>query len=130
VSARIYVDASAIVKLVLEEPESAEMLRWFVEAPYAVTSRVGVVETRRAASRRPHDARHRERVLEDVEVLELTPEIAAAAAMIQPPAIRTLDAIHLASALAIATDIDAFVTYDDRLAEAARTLGLPVVRPA
>jgi uncharacterized protein len=130
VSARVYVDASAIVKLVLEEPETPAMQRWFVEATYAVTSRVGIVETRRATSRRPHDQVHREHVLRDVEVLELTPAIAASAAVIQPPGIRTLDAIHLASALAIAADLDAFVTYDDRMAEAARNLGLPVVRPA
>ncbi len=129
-SVRAYVDASAIVKLVLEEPETAALERWFVEAAYAVTSRVGVVETRRAASRRPHDPEHREHVLRDVEVLELTPDVAASAAVIQPLGIRTLDAIHLASALAIAADLDAFVTYDDRMAEAARNLGLPVVRPA
>ena len=40
------------------------------------------------------------------------------------------DAIHLASAIAVSSEIDAFVTYDDRLAEAARAVGLPVVRPA
>lgn len=129
-SGRCYVDASAIVKLVLEEPETPAMARWFVEATYAMTSQVGVVETRRAAARRPHDAEHRELVLRDLEVLEFTPAIAAAAASVQPPSTRILDAIHLASALAIASELDAFVTYDDRLAEAARRLGLPVVRPA
>jgi len=47
-----------------------------------------------------------------------------------PPAtLRTLDAIHLATALTLGGDLAAFVTYDDRLADAARTLGLPVVRP-
>ena len=51
-------------------------------------------------------------------------------AAIGPPLLRTLDAIHLATALALVPDLDAFVTYDDRLAEAARALGLPVVRPA
>jgi predicted nucleic acid-binding protein len=130
VSARLYVDASAIVKLVVEEPETPALQRWFVEAAYAVTSRVGVVETRRATARRAHDPEHRERVLRDVEVIELTPAIAAAAATLQPPVIRTLDAIHLASALTVAADLDAFVTYDDRMAEAARSLGLPVVHPA
>ncbi len=129
-SGRSYLDTSAIVKLVLEEPETPAMAQWFVEATYAVTSQVGVVETRRAAGRRPHDAEHRERVLRDLEVLEFTPAVAAAAAAVQPSSIRTLDAIHLASALAIAPDLDAFITYDDRLAEAARSLGLPVVRPA
>ena len=43
---------------------------------------------------------------------------------------RTLDAIHLATAIALGPELDAFVTYDDRLADAARAVGLPVVRPA
>jgi predicted nucleic acid-binding protein len=49
---------------------------------------------------------------------------------IGPAWLRTLDAIHLASALQVLPALDAFVTYDDRLAAAARSLGLPVVRPA
>jgi predicted nucleic acid-binding protein len=52
------------------------------------------------------------------------------AATLEPAALRTLDAIHLASAMALTDELDAFVTYDDRLADAARSAGLPVVRPA
>jgi predicted nucleic acid-binding protein len=125
-----YADASALVKLVLLEPESPALHRWFVAAPRVATSRVGVIETIRATSRRPHDAAHRDRVIADVAVYELDGEIAAVAASIGSSALRTLDAIHLATALALVPDLDAFVTYDDRLAEAARNLGLPVMRPA
>jgi predicted nucleic acid-binding protein len=125
-----YVDASALVKLVVDEAESAALLRWYVEAERLVTSRIGVVETIRASSRRPHDPVRRNRVLTDLGVYELDGAIAAVAASLQPPVLRTLDAIHLATALALVPDLDAFVTYDDRLAEAARALGLPVVRPA
>jgi uncharacterized protein len=125
-----YVDASALVKLVLDEVESPALLRWYVEAERLVTSRVGVVETVRASSRRDHDAARRNRVLTDVEVYELDNSIANAAAVLPPPLLRTLDAIHLATAMALLPDLDAFVTYDDRLAEAARAIGLPVVRPA
>jgi len=125
-----YADASALVKLVLIEPESAAVHRWFTEAGRVATSRVGVIETVRASSRRDHDAAHRDRVLDDVEIIDLDPAIAAAAAMLAPPVLRTLDAVHLATALALVPDLDAFVTYDDRLADAARALGLPVVRPA
>ena len=125
-----YADASALVKLVVEEPESQELLRWYVEAERVVTSRIGVVETLRAAARRPHDPEHRDHVVEDLEIIELDPSIGRAAGAIQPPALRTLDAIHLATALHLVPQLDAFVTYDDRLAAAARTLGLPVVRPA
>ena len=64
-------------------------------------------------------------------MFEVDRTIAALAAALEPPhKLRTLDAIHLATALALRSELDAFVTYDDRLAEAARALGLPVVRPA
>ena len=125
-----YVDASALVKLVLVEPESPAVYRWFTEAPRIATSRIGIIETVRASSRREHDPAHRDQVLRDVEVIDLDPAIAGVAAAIAPSAIRTLDAIHLATALALMPELDAFVTYDDRLADAARALGLPVVRPA
>ena len=125
-----YVDASALVKLILVEPESPAVYRWFTEAPRVVTSRIGVVETVRASSRREHDPAHRNEVLRDVEVIEVDQAIAGVAAALEPPVLRTLDAIHLASAMTLMPELDAFVTYDDRLAEAARGLGLPVVRPA
>ena len=125
-----YADVSALVKLVLVEPESPAVYRWFVEAPRVVTSRVGVMETIRASSRQTHDPGHLARLLDVVEVVDLSPAIADLAAGLGPPMLRTLDAIHLATALALVPDLDAFVTYDDRLAEAARNLGLPVMRPA
>ena len=101
-----------------------------VEAGRLVSSRIGEVETIRATSRREVDVPHRNRILTDIEFVEVTPSIAAAAAIVHPPLLGTLDAIHLATALALVPDLDAFVTYDDRLAEAARAIGLPVVRPA
>jgi predicted nucleic acid-binding protein len=125
-----YADASALVKLVVEEPESSAMTRWFVGSFRVLTSRVGIVEMRRAAARRSHDADHREVVVRDVEVVDLTPAIAHVAATLGPVTVRSLDAIHIATALALGTELDAFVTYDDRMAESARALGLPVVRPA
>ncbi|MEI7744367.1 MAG: type II toxin-antitoxin system VapC family toxin [Chloroflexota bacterium] len=129
-TALAYVDASALVKLVVDEAESQAMTRWYVEAERLVTSRVGHVETVRAASRRDHDPARRDLVLAGVEVFELSAGVAGAAAMLQPVLLRTLDAIHIATALALGPELDAFVTYDDRLAEAARAVGLPVVRPA
>ena len=106
------------------------VFRWYVEVERVATSRIGVVETIRASTRREHDAAYRDRVLDEVEIIELDPAIARVAASLSPRLLRTLDAIHLATALALGPELDAFVTYDDRLAEAARTLGLPVVRPA
>ena len=125
-----YVDSSALLKLVLIEPGSIGMARWFVEGERLLTSAVGVIETRRAAARRPHDPARLAYVLRSVEEIALGAGIADRAASIGPPSVRTLDAIHLATALSMARDLDAFVTYDDRLAAAARDLGLPVVSPA
>jgi predicted nucleic acid-binding protein len=60
----------------------------------------------------------------------LTTDILASAATIGGPALRTLDALHLASAAVIASEVAAFVTYDKRLADAARGIGLVVEAPA
>jgi len=125
-----YADSSALVKLVIAEAESAAVFRWFIEAERVACSRIGVIETIRASNHHPHDAAHRDAVLAEVEFIELDPAIAAAAATVAPLLLRSLDAIHLATAVSLLPDIDAFVTYDERLAEAARAIGLPVVRPA
>ena len=125
-----YVDASALTKLVLDEPESAPMRRWYVESERVLCNRIGIVETRRAAGRSRHDPAHLDLVLRSVEVIEIDAAIARDAASIGLAALRTLDAIHLATALSLGTEVDAIVTYDDRLADAARAAGLSVVRPA
>ena len=124
-----YLDASAIVKLVIDEPETETLLHWYHESDRIITSRIGVVEVRRAVKRRDHDPGQMLAVLARLEVFELDHEVERLAGGILPPALRTLDAIHVATALSIPS-IEAFVTYDDRLAEAARAAGLPVVRPA
>jgi predicted nucleic acid-binding protein len=125
-----YVDASALTKLALDEPGSDAMRRWYLEATRVICSRIGIVETRRAVTRREHDPAHLETVLGSVEVIDFDAAIAGHAGTIGPAALRTLDAIHLASAMAVMGELDAFVTYDDRQADAARAVGLPVVRPA
>lgn len=124
-----YVDASALTKLALDEPDSAAMRRWYVEHERIACSRIGLIETRRAVHRGPHDPDHLDAIIGSAVAIELDAAIARRAEAVGPPTLRTLDAIHLATALALATDLSAFVTYDDRLAAAARELGLPVVRP-
>ena len=125
-----YADASALVKLVVSEAGSTGVFRWFIEAERIASSRIGLIETIRASSRRDHDPVHRAAVLAEVDVIELDAAIAAVASTVAPAVLRSLDAIHLATAMALAPELDAFVTYDDRLAEAARAIGLPVMRPA
>jgi predicted nucleic acid-binding protein len=135
VAARLYVDASALVKLVLREPET-EALRAYLMARLApMTSRIATVEVRRAIGRaieRDMEGPQEEALLaiwERVDVIELDAAIAASAARMAPPTIRSLDAIHLASALAVGDELDAFVTYDMRLADAAARAGLTVRAP-
>jgi predicted nucleic acid-binding protein len=126
---RSYVDASALVKIVLDESGSPAMRRWYVDSDEVVTSIVGIIETRRAVGRSTFDAGHLESVLRSVVAVRLDTTTARSASAVGPATLRTLDAIHLATALGLGGDIDAFVTYDDRLADAARVVGLPVVRP-
>lgn len=122
-------DASALVKMVVDEPH-AQALRGFLESfDEHVTSRIGIVETRRALARVPADPGTIVSILAPIAPIDFDSMIAATAAVLQPTALRTLDAIHLATALAL-YHVDAFVTYDVRLAEAARSLGLPVATPS
>lgn len=125
-----YVDASAIVKLVVLEEGSDAMLRWYVESDRIATSRIGIIETTRVVRRRAHDAGHLRRVLGSIEVIECDAMVGDRAGGIEPTTVRTLDTIHVASALALGAELDAFVTYDERLADAARAAGLPTVAPA
>jgi uncharacterized protein len=125
-----YLDASALVKLVVSEAESPQMLRWYIEADRVITSRVGVIETRRAAARHRHDPDRLRSLLAMIEVFELDTGVADRAASVGPTWLRALDAIHLATALELGDGLGAFITYDDRLTAAAREVGLRVVRPA
>ena len=129
-TALAYVDASAVVKLIVRAPESESFQRWYVEAERVATSRVGIVEIERAARRQSHIESRRMQVLSELEIIELDAAIGRLASGVGPASIRTLDAIHLASAMRLQPDLDAFVTYDDRLAAAARAIGLPVIQPA
>ena len=125
-----YIDSSALVKLVLDEADAGAMRRWYVEAERVTSSVIGLIETRRAVARKVDAPDHVNRILRTVVTLELDGVVAAAASRVTPLGLRTLDAIHLATALAIGSELGSFVTYDDRLAEAARAAGLPVLRPA
>ena len=69
-------------------------------------------------------------VLARVDLLRLTNRVLDSAGLLTPPDLRSLDAIHLASAEQLGSDLRSFVTYDERLASAARSRGLRVVRPS
>jgi uncharacterized protein len=122
-----YLDASAFVKLVLDEPESdalelaAEPWRWTSSALLEVEVMIAV--RRRARSQLDAAAA----LLGSVTTLHVDERIIRAAAAADD--LRSLDAIHLATALSLGDHLGAFVTYDQRLIAAARAHGLPVTVP-
>lgn len=125
-----YLDASAIVKLIVKEPESAALVTVLAAMDRHVTSRIATVEVMRAAGRRGRvNADRLHAVLDALDMIELTEEVANRAGSPAPAELRSLDAVHLASAMGIRRELTAFVVYDERLADAARLLGLPVLAP-
>lgn len=128
---RVYVDASALVKLVVDEPESAALHR-FVESsrPRLATSELAIVEVLRAvrvAAAGPDGIRRARKELDATEFLDVDRELLETALSWTSARVRSLDAIHLASALRIGAR--EMLVYDRRLAEAAEAAGLEVLSP-
>ena len=96
-----------------------------------VMSRLGAVECRRAGARaaKKRVLQALDEVLEAVYLMEVSPAILERAAEIAPPLVRSLDAIHIATALSIDDPDLELITYDERMADAAPTNGLRVVQP-
>lgn len=69
------------------------------------------------------------RALSRIELLPLGDHVISTAAFLDPPALRTLDALHVATALSLGDELTAVVTYDTRMQEAAAALGMPVAAP-
>lgn len=127
----LFLDSSAVTKLVVSERESAALVERLA-GQILVASALLVTEVSRAVRRavgRSHDAVLAE-VLAVIDLVIIDRSILTAAAELQPPSLRSLDALHLASALALGTRLDALVGYDDRLLDAARAVGLTVERPS
>ena len=114
----------------VDEPES-HALRDFVEGitERVVSSAIAVIEVRRAARRYGAEDRAVE-VTEKLAKVQLGTAILESAAGLEPLALSSLDAVHLASALSIRAELDSFVVYDTRLAHAAAGAGLRVLAPA
>jgi uncharacterized protein len=127
-----YVDASALVKLVLPEAETPALREWLAaEERDATACDLARTEVLRAVGRGAPDQDLRAwLILERVTLTAMTRSTLHRAGRLDPPLLRTLDAIHLAAALDLGDDLEAMVTYDDRLAEAARANGIAVLAPA
>lgn len=126
-----YLDTSAAVKLVIAERESGPLARWLRANSEPVLSsdllRTELLRaTRRGAPGRMLRARE---VLDSLPLLSMTSEIFERAAEIEPLALRSLDALHLAAALTLGDDLHGVITYDDRMAEGASLLGIGVRSP-
>jgi uncharacterized protein len=142
----LYFDTNALLKLVREDAQS-EALGAFIDARPATrwfSAEIAKTELARTVRRVNHDdsgrlvdesrlraeLSHAERVWERLDVIAVSTRLLDAAAAIEQPFLRTLDAIHLAAAMSLRTSLSAFVTYDKRLAAAAQEAGLPVRSPA
>lgn len=129
-----YLDASALVKLATPEAETDALRAALDTYDARVTNRLATVEVSRALLRRGvASARLVDAVQEafaGLAIVEMDAATAESAAQVRPSTLRSLDAIHLASALAVGEELGDLVTYDSRLADAARAAGLEVVAPA
>ncbi|HLH66462.1 MAG TPA: type II toxin-antitoxin system VapC family toxin [Solirubrobacteraceae bacterium] len=125
-----YLDSSAIVKLGVGEPESAALCRYLRRRRPLVSSALARAEVARAVL--PLGARAVRRgqeVLARLELIRVSDRVLAAAGALLPAELRTLDAIHLATAQQLGSDLASLVTYDERLGTAARAAGCQVSAP-
>jgi len=126
----IYLDSSAATKLVIREA-GTHALRGFVAGQYPVSSRLLRTEVVRAVRRvAPGLSLRTQDIIARIDLINPEPSTWELAGTLDPPELRSLDALHLATALELGDEIDALVTYDRRLADAARAHGLRVESPA
>ncbi|MFY9850487.1 MAG: type II toxin-antitoxin system VapC family toxin [Trebonia sp.] len=129
----IYLDSAAVVKLAHAEAESPALRAWLDERAETgwVSSVLTEIESFRALARYAPDAVSRlPAVLDQIELIDLDPPIRILAQTIRPATVRSLDAIHLGTALHAPGTLTSFVTYEKRLLDAAAAAGLPVDSPA
>jgi predicted nucleic acid-binding protein len=125
-----YVDSSALVKLAVEEPESGALRRHLRRRRPLMSSALARAEVRRALLGEGEAGLARGRaVLNRVDLLRVSDRVLNAAGALHPVDLRSLDAIHLATAQQLATDLAHIVTYDDRMIQGARALSIKTVTP-
>lgn len=125
---RYYLDTSAAAKFLVDEAESAHLARW-ADAPgiHLVGTHLLETELRRFATRHGLPQAEVSAILTRVDIYDLPPSLYREAGLLSGAALRSLDALHLAASIRL--DVDALVTYDVRLTEAATNAGLPVHAP-
>jgi predicted nucleic acid-binding protein len=126
----VYLDSSALVKLVVAEDESAALRRYLRRHLSRASCVLARVEVLRAV--RPHGTAaltRARRLLRRLDLVQLDEELLDDAAMLDAGVLRSLDAVHLAAARVFGDELTAVVTYDERMADAAKRLQLPVEAP-
>jgi predicted nucleic acid-binding protein len=129
----VYLDSSALIKLVVLEPESAALREFLKTHALRMSSALAEVEVPRALRRAGYGAaegRRATEILARIALVEVDRRILRSAAALAPPGLRSLDAIHLATALSLGQDLAGIVTYDQRLSDAAIGADLAVWAPA
>lgn len=126
-----YLDSSAIVKLVVSERESAMLRRYLRRRRPLVSSALARTEVGRALLPLGADAvRRGGAVLARLDLVRVSDGLLAVAAGLPPAELRSLDAIHLATAQQLGGSLDRLITYDQRMSAAAHALGWTVMAPA
>lgn len=131
----IYLDTSALTKLLIVEPETPELQTWLTnhlgQGEFAATSALSQIELMRVVARYGDSAQtERARYLLDgIDILPITEPLLTVAATMKPPTLRILDTLHLAAAAQLQRELTAFVTYDHNLVEGCRKQGFPAVSP-
>jgi predicted nucleic acid-binding protein len=126
-----YLDTSAAAKLVVAERGSTALNRWLASRSERIASsdlvRTELLRTTRRAA--PEEMVQARAVLDSMILLTLSTNICERAALLDPRTLRSLDALHLAAALELGDELEGIVTYDHRLADAARATGIAVFAP-
>jgi len=124
-----YLDSSALVKLIAVEAETAALRRELLRWPRRVSSLLAAIELTRVARRLgPHAVPLAQRVLAGLDLLAID-QIAPAAMQIGSNVLRSLDAIHLATAASITAELGVLITYDHRMLADGQSIGLPMLSP-
>ncbi len=126
-----YLDTSAFVKLIAAESETRALRAFLDSHPEQLSSIILDTEAHRAAARVGADVASRaDRLLTRITLVPLNFEVRSLARTVPPMALRSLDAIHLATAITLGADLGVFVAYDRRLLDAAAEAGLAVASPS
>lgn len=128
--AATYLDSSALVKLAIEEPESGALRRHLARRRELVSSALARTEVLRALLLEGEEGLARGRsVLGRIDLVRVNDRVLNAAGLLRPRDVRSLDAIHLATAALLGSDLGQIVTYDERMLDAAAGLGMITATP-